>query len=115
MSIRPTVQPDQKGYARLGTGQYCIDHTPGPPDPELGAELIITIASEQDKAGNRQVAEERDTDPSAGPIQPEQMVIRIGFMSAAAIDALESQLRHLRRENFPESTGGVRDKENDRG
>ena len=99
--------PDWKGYALLGTGDYCIDHTAGPPDPELGAELVISIATEADKAGNRQVGEERDQRPEKGQIQPEQMAIRIGFLSATALDALESQLRHLRRENFPESIAGV--------
>jgi hypothetical protein len=98
-----SAPPDWKGYALLGTGQYAINHTPGPMDPELGAELIISIATEADRANNRQVGEERDTDPNAGPIMPEQMAVRIGFLTPAALDALESQLRHLRRENFPES------------
>lgn len=104
-SVTPAAPPDWKGYALLGTGHYAINHTPGPPDPELGAELIISIATEADKAGNRQVGEERDTNPDNGPLMPEQMAVRIGFLTATALDALESQLRHLRRENFPAAAG----------
>jgi hypothetical protein len=97
--------PDWKGYALLGTGRYCLENSAAPPDPELGAELIIRPATDKDKAGNRKIGEERDTD--GGLIQPEDMAIRIGFLTPEALDALESQLRHLRRENFPESVAAL--------
>lgn len=91
--------PDWKGYALLGTGLYAINHSAAPPDPELGAELIISIATDKDRDGNRQLYEERATD--GGPIQPDVMAVRIGFLNAGAVDALESQLRYLREANFP--------------
>lgn len=95
--------PDWKGYARFGTGNYVLNHTSGPMDPELGAEIIVTLATDADRSGNRKVGESRDTDPNAPPIQPENMVIRMGFLSPEAINALEEQLIHLRRENFPDT------------
>lgn len=98
-----TVPPDWKGYALLGdparTGGYVMEHSAAPPDPELGAEFIIRPATAKDREGNRKVGESRLTD--GGPIQPETMAIRIGFLNVAALDALEAQLRILREENFP--------------
>jgi hypothetical protein len=100
-----TQRPDWKGYALLGdpakTGGYVMEHSAAPPDPELGAEFIIRPATQKDREGNRQVGESRKTDGS--PIQPEVMAIRIGFLNAAGLDALEAQLRVLREENFPDS------------
>lgn len=100
-AARIRVTPECKGYALLGTGMYCIESSGAPPDPELGAELFIRFATDADKSGDRQIGESRDTDPNAPPVQPEEMVIRIGFLSEVAIDALEEQLRVLRAENFP--------------
>jgi hypothetical protein len=101
--------PDWKGYALLGdparTGGYVMEHSAAPPDPELGAEFIIRPATEKDRDGGRQVGETRPTD--GGPIQPETMAIRIGFLNVAALDALEAQLRVLREENFPAPVSGV--------
>lgn len=88
-----------RGYALLGTGQYCIKHTLDF-DHELGAELLITLATDEDKSGNRQVGESRD-DPEPGkPIQPEDMVIRIGFLSERGLFALEDQLAWIRKLHF---------------
>lgn len=95
--------PPWKGYALFGTGQYVLNHTPGPADPELGAEIVVTLATDKDRAGGRKIGESRDTDPDAPPIQPRDMVIRMGFLCPEAIDALEDQLIMLRRENFPET------------
>lgn len=95
--------PPWKGYALFGTGGYVLNHTPYPPDPELGAEIVVTLATEKDRAGGRKVGESRDTDPDAPPIQPADMVIRMGFTCPEAIDALEDQLIQLRAVNFPES------------
>jgi hypothetical protein len=97
------LRPDWRGYALLGdparTGGYVMEHSAAPPDPELGAEFIIRPAMEKDREGNRKVGESRLT--NGGPIQPETMAIRIGFLNVAALDALEAQLRILREENFP--------------
>jgi len=95
--------PPWKGYALLGTGNYILNNSAAPPDPELGAEFFITFATDADKSGNRQVGETRANDPNAAPVRPEEMVLRIGFLTPQALDALEGQLRVLREENFPES------------
>ena len=88
-----------RGYALLGTGQYCINHTTDF-DHELGAELIITLATDEDKSGNRQVGESRDNPEPGKPIQPEDMVIRIGFLSERGLFALEDQLAWIRKLHF---------------
>jgi len=95
--------PPWKGYALLGTGNYILNSSAAPPDPKLGAEFFITFATDADKSGNRQVGETRANDPNAAPVQPEEMVLRIGFLTPQALCALEGQLRVLREENFPES------------
>ena len=95
--------PPWKGYALFGTGQYVLNHTAAPMDPELGAEILVTLATDKDREGDRKIGESRDTDPNAPPIQPQDMVIRMGFLCPEAIDALEDQLILLRRENFPET------------
>jgi len=90
--------PDWKGYALLGTGHYVINHT-ADFDEKLGAELLITMATEEDKSGNRQIGESRDvTDPKL--IESDQMVIRIGFLNERGLFALEDQLRHIRQIHF---------------
>lgn len=86
--------PPYRGYANLGTGMYCINHTDAP----ATAELIISIATDEDKAGNRQIGESRYKD--AHVIQPIEMAVRIAFQSVQALDALEHQLRELRKEHF---------------
>lgn len=91
--------PAWKGYALLGTGRYAINHSAPPADPTLGAELFITFATEAEKSGGRQVGERRDNPPDAPPVQPEDMVIRIGFLSERAVFALEDQLLALREEH----------------
>ncbi len=73
------VVPDWKGYALLGTGNYVITHS-ATFDERLGAELIITLATDADKAGNRQVGESRMNPDDAPPIESDEMVIRIGFL-----------------------------------
>jgi hypothetical protein len=95
--------PPWRGYALLGTGNYVINHT-ADFDPELGAELIITIATDDDRSGNRQVGESRDNDPNKLPIQAADMAIRIGFLNERGLFALEDQLRMLRSVHFPDAT-----------
>lgn len=92
-----------RGYALLGTGQYCINHTANF-HPELGAELIITLATDEDKSDNRKVGESRDNPEPRKPIQPEEMVIRIGFLSERGLFALEDQLARIRRLHFSEAS-----------
>jgi len=83
-----------RGYAVLGIGEYLLNHSAaGQP-----AELVISLASDEDKAG-RAVGEERNNAPG-GLIQPEQMVVRLRFENSAGLDALESQLRHVRAVHF---------------
>ena len=108
VSPAKTRAEECRGYALLGTGQYCIKHTPDF-QPELGAELIITLATDEDKSGNRQVGESRDNPEPGRPIQPEEIVIRIGFLSERGLFALEDQLAWIRRLHFSEAAanGGV--------
>ena len=90
--------PDWKGYALLGTGHYVINHT-ADFDEKLGAELLITLANEDDKSGNRQIGESREvTDQKL--IESDQMVIRIGFLNERGLFALEDQLRYIRKIHF---------------
>lgn len=91
------LAPHYRGYAHLGTGNYLLDHT------QLGdpPELIISIATEADKAG-RSVGEDRDN-PFGKQIQPDDIAVRIRFESAAGLDALEKQLRYLREVHFADS------------
>lgn len=91
--------PDWKGYALLGTGRYLLDNSDAPADADLGAELIISLASEADRSGGRKIGERRDAGPRT--IQPEDMVIRIGFANERGLYALEDQLWLLRQEHFP--------------
>ena len=44
--------PNWKGYALLGTGRYLLDHSDAPADDELGAELVISLATEAANARN---------------------------------------------------------------
>ena len=95
------VVPLYRGYAALGTGQYVINHSrAGEP-----AELVISIASEDDKRG-RQIGESRDNPPDAPPIQPDEMVVRIAFTSERGLFALEDQLAWVRRVHFPSTSSG---------
>lgn len=101
--------PDWKGYALLGTGHYVINHT-ADFDEELGAELLITLATEDDKSGNRQIGESRDvTDQKM--IESDQMVIRIGFLNERGLFALEDQLRYIRQLHFAASQQPVQTSE----
>jgi hypothetical protein len=90
-----SLVPDYRGYANLGTGQYALNNS----DAGEPAELIISIATEEEKQG-RQIG---DSIPNlAGAIiQPEQMAIRIRFHSVQGLEALEKQLAAVRAEHFP--------------
>lgn len=94
------VAPSYRGYALLGTGRYVLNYSAAPADPDLGAELIISLASEQERHG-RKVGERRMPAEPGKPIQPEEMAVRIGFLTEAGLCALEDQLIHLRAEHFP--------------
>lgn len=89
------LAPHYRGYANLGAGQYILNHSAaGNP-----AEFVISIATEDEKAG-RVVGDEMPNAPDAA-IQPEVMAVRIGFANVAGLDAMEARLRHLRAEHFP--------------
>jgi hypothetical protein len=86
--------PDYRGYANLGTGQYLLNISSADDPPEL----IISIASESEKAG-RTVGDLQGNPPGT-VIEPEQMAIRLGFATEAGLSALEQHLRILREERF---------------
>lgn len=90
------IVPDWKGYALLGSGRYLINHAANY-DPELGAELIITLATEKDREGGRKIGESRPNAEDSPPVQPDEMVIRIGFLNGDALFALEDQLDDVRK------------------
>ncbi|MDZ4049265.1 MAG: hypothetical protein U1D54_03875 [Limnobacter sp.] len=88
-----------RGYALLGSGNYLLNHSDDF-HPELGAELIITLASNKDKEGNRQIGETRYNPNHRQPIQPEDMVVRIGFLNERGLFALENRLAEIRKQFF---------------
>jgi hypothetical protein len=88
-----------KGYALLGSGQYILNHTLDF-HPELGAELLITLATDEEKA-TRTVGDLADNPVPAPMIYPQDMVIRIGFINERGLFALEQQLKLLREAHFP--------------
>lgn len=88
------IVPDYRGYAHLGIGQYVLNYS-----GEKPAELIISVATDAEKAG-RAIGELRDN-PDGHVLQPEHMCVRIRFENTAGLDALEQQLRFLREEHFP--------------
>ena len=92
--------PDFRGYAALGTGQYLLNACPATED--LPAELVISIATEEEKAG-RVIGDLKDVEPGT-EIDPSSMAVRLAFFSVAGLDALEQQLRILREESFPSTT-----------
>lgn len=92
--------PDFRGYAALGTGQYLLNACPATED--LPAELVISIATEEEKAG-RVIGDLKDVEPGT-EIDPSSMAVRLAFFSVSGLDALEQQLRILREESFPNTT-----------
>ena len=92
------LAPHYRGYARLGIGAYLLNHSAaGRP-----AELVISVATEEDKAG-RVVGDEREN-PHGNEIQPEVIAVRLRFEAVAGLDALEQRLRYLRAAHFPDTT-----------
>ena len=92
--------PDFRGYAALGTGQYLLNACPA--TEVLPAELVISIATEEEKAG-RVIGDLKDVEPGT-EIDPSSMAVRLAFFSVSGLDALEQQLRILREESFPSTT-----------
>ena len=90
------IAPHYRGYARLGIGAYVINHTADKP-----AELIISMATDQEKAG-RVVGDNREN-PAGHMLQPEAMAVRLCFENVAGLNALEYQLAVLRDVHFPET------------
>lgn len=90
--------PAYRGYARLGLGQYVLNHSCAG-DP---AEFVASIATEAEKEG-RTVGDSRDNVPGA-QLLPEAMAVRIRFENVAGLNAMEHQLRLLRAVHFPDST-----------
>ena len=92
--------PDFRGYAALGTGQYLLNACPATED--LPAELVISIATEEEKAG-RVIGDLKDVEPGT-EIDLSSMAVRLAFFSVSGLDALEQQLRILREESFSNTT-----------
>ena len=92
--------PDFRGYAALGTGQYLLNACPA--TEVLPAELVISIATEEEKAG-RVIGDLKVVEPGT-EIDPSSMAVRLAFFSVSGLDALEQQLRILREESFPNTT-----------
>jgi len=88
------AERDARGYANLGIGAYLINHSRAGEIPEL----VISIATEQEKEG-RVVGDERDNPPDS-EVRAEDMVVRIGFANVVGLDALEAQLRWVRKVHF---------------
>ena len=88
--------PNYRGYAALGTGRYILDIS-ADANP---AELIIHVATEAEKEG-RTVGDLRDRGGPGESIAPEKMAVRLAFFTVAGLDALEQQLRILRKTHFP--------------
>ena len=88
------IAPHYRGYARLGVGTYCINHSADDAEPEL----VISVATDEEKAG-RAVGEDRGNAEGA-LIQPNDIAVRIAFENVAGLDALEKQLRRLRESHF---------------
>lgn len=93
------IAPTFRGYAKLGSGRYVLHNCPR--TDEDHPSLVIAIATEEEKA-DRQVGELRHVTPGL-MIQPDRIAVRLDFENAAALDALEQQLRFLREDSFPDS------------
>lgn len=92
------MAPNYRGYVAFGTGQYLLDIS-AEANP---AELIIHVATDAEKEG-RTVGDLRDKPNPGEVIQPEKMAVRLAFFTVAGLDALEQQLRLLRKEHFASS------------
>ena len=92
--------PDFRGYAALGTGQYLLNACPATED--LPAELVISIATEEEKA-DRVIGDLKVVEPGT-EIDPSSMAVRLAFFSVSGLDALEQQLHILREESFSNTT-----------
>ena len=95
------VAPNYRGYANLGTGAYLLLHSHADDD----AELCIVPASESEKQG-REVGDLSQDGPEE--VSADRMAVRIRFENVAGLDALEQQLRLLRKVHFNAAlrTGG---------
>lgn len=92
------IAPDYRGFAILGIGEYCIDHSvKGSP-----AEVVICPATALEKMG-REVGDERENE-EGDTIHPDDIAVRLLFENVAGLNALESQLRYVREVHFPDAT-----------
>jgi hypothetical protein len=92
--VNMTTAREARGYAHLGIGAYIINHSHAGEVPEL----CISMASEEDRR-TRTVGDEVDNEPDS-VVRAEEMVVRLRFENVAGLDALEAQLRHVRRVHF---------------
>lgn len=89
------LAPDFRGYAKLGIGEYLVNHSATGNEPEL----VISVATDEEKAG-RVVGDDRDNPP--GTLLPaERMAVRIAFANEAGLAVLEKQIAYLREAHFP--------------
>lgn len=87
---------EYRGYAHLGIGAYIINHSSI--GAENGAELCISIATEEEKKC-REIGSLKDN-PEGAVLHPEDMVVRLKFENVAGLNALEAQLALLRSVHF---------------
>ncbi len=87
------AQPPFRGYVRFGAGAYILTVCEG---DENGPELVISVATEEQKAG-RTVGDLRDVVPGA-EIPLDRTAVRLQFASLEGLDALEQQLAFMRDE-----------------
>jgi len=96
------IVPHYRGFAKMGAGLYSLCHT-AKPDP---AELLIVIATDEERATREVGGLYHD---ESKQIEPDEICVRLEFVNKAGLDALEQQLRLLRKEHFaasPEQQGG---------
>jgi len=97
------IAPHYRGFAKIGAGLYSLCHS-AKPDP---AELLIVIATDEERATREVGGLYHD---ESKQIEPDEICVRLQFVNKAGLDALEQQLRLLRKEHFaasPEPQGGT--------
>ena len=89
-----SIVPNHRGYVSLGTGLYSMENSVA----DEGAELIIYVATEAERAGGCEIGKPRCKEITP---EPEQVAVRLRFESEEGLYALETQLKELRAIHFP--------------
>ncbi len=80
----------------LGLGEYIIQHTA----PDEPAQIVFSEATQEDRE-TRTVGDLKENEPA--PFDHSRIRGQIQFASAAGLDALEVQLRELRKVHWPDT------------